>query len=103
MPSRRRVPKPDGCQCKGHVEDDFRRLSPRQRFTRGGSGYRSIPSKIPLQVRSRMRYVIALLALLLASPTGAVDWKMFGVAEGGQVSYKENIQNEPTSFGNLQI
>src|SRR5215831_17318159 len=71
MPSRRRVPKPAGCHCKGHVEDDFRRLSPRQRFTRCGSGDRSISSKIPLQVRTRMRYLIVLAALLLAGPFAA--------------------------------
>ena len=50
-----------------------------------------------------MRYVIALAALLLAGPAGAVDWKMYGGAEGNKVCFYDAAGIDGTPDGNLRI
>ena len=50
-----------------------------------------------------MRYVIALAALLLAGPAGAVGWKMYGGAEGNQVCFYDAAGIDRTPEGNLRI
>ena len=50
-----------------------------------------------------MRYVIALAALLLAGPAGAVDWKMYGGAEGNKICFYDAAGIDRTPDGNLWI
>jgi hypothetical protein len=46
---------------------------------------------------------IALTALSLAGPVGAVDWKMYGGAEGGQVCFYDAVSIDRKPDGRLSI